>query len=69
MKITIETDQLIFGLTQAFKAREGLSEYSQEYATLTQNILWLERALTSRGVDTTAILLPLAGIENRPTAD
>lgn len=54
-----ETEVMINLLIRLFNERETVWERSKEYAMLTMDILWIENALISRGVDTAAILLPL----------
>jgi len=55
-----ETGHMINLLVRLFNERENESVMSMTYSKLTQDILWLENALIARGVDTAAILLPLA---------
>lgn len=55
-----ETNNMINLLCRLFGERERVSESSKEYATLTCDILWLENALMTRGVDTSGLLLSLA---------
>ena len=55
-----DTNYMINVLIRLFNEREKESVMSMDYAKLTQDILWLENALIARGVDTVAILLPLA---------
>ena len=57
-----ETGYMINLLVRLFNERENESVMSITYSKLTQDILWLENALIARGVDTAAILLPLAKI-------
>lgn len=57
-----ETENMVAMLVRLFNEREGVSDESKEYATLTQDILWLENALIARGVDTAEILWNLAGM-------
>jgi hypothetical protein len=55
-----KTKNMIAVLANLFKEREKVPELSTEYATLTADILWIEKALQDRGVDTFEILWSLA---------
>lgn len=58
--MNIETDHIVRLLTSLFNEREKESVMSMNYAKLTVDILRIEKILAHRGVDTAAILLPLA---------